>query len=266
MDGKNKEGSLDLIIQKLNTASATPSPPPLEEESEPSETAGTVQKKDNSLEYFQAEIRRIQTYVRNQISKTKGEVKDLNTELTNTKDKVENQQKDIWTLLGIYVAFFTFLSINFQIFQLSKSIFEGISLTLILGGLLSLFSTLLCLFSGFRNVTKYFKGLILLTLCLIIGGLLILYISKYSLTRNLENLNLTKISPDFSNKETVFVYSGKNYDNDLLSLIGWEIMSNCNFRRNFLVYKNLEDYLNKKAPIIQYINSDTTLRVNSPKK
>ncbi len=99
----------------------------------------------------------------------------IKAQIDPIKDELSEYKAKIIEVLGIFVALFTFISIDFQIFKENISIISAIGVSLVTLGALSFFILLLFFSLNFRSDTTkqnktFFVSLFLLSVLFIIGG------------------------------------------------------------------------------------------------
>jgi len=102
-------------------------------------------------------------------------------------EKLERREIKYIEIIGIFVTIFTFISINFQILQLSESLEKAVGLILILlGSMLFLIISLDIILNEIINFTPIIKGVfILCTLSILIGIFLVIFYQKNFKTNDL---------------------------------------------------------------------------------
>jgi hypothetical protein len=116
---------------------------------------------------------------------------DHENRLTHVEDKIDENRTKLVETLGLFIALFTFISVEFSIFQRITTISQVLSLTFILAGLLILFVLVLDLVMrssiGSENITpiKYFGRLFILTIILIVIGILIAFFIPTSIDKKI---------------------------------------------------------------------------------
>lgn len=139
-----------------------------------------VEEKEKQLEEIEKNIKQKEKKLR----RIDDKMKVLNNQLKTIKRKMNNSEKTVITILGIFVSIFTFISINTQFFKESVSNRTGVGiLTLLLGiniiTLISIFGLLYFIKKLFYEIEgKNKKGinLFLGAVCIVILSFLILII------------------------------------------------------------------------------------------
>lgn len=116
---------------------------------------------------IEKEIKVIKKNYEKQVGNLKIQIENTKTEIQKIKEKTESMQIKSIEMLGVFVALFTFVSLDFSILKSSVSLGVSVSLILIAGGLLLSF-LLLMHFILFQELgMKFFSKAYLLWLIII---------------------------------------------------------------------------------------------------
>ncbi len=96
---------------------------------------------------------------------------DINNALDETKERIENNRNDNVQTLAVFVALFTFISVDFQIFKQISDFYSALSLVMILLGALTFFVLLL---NQVLSKTIWTSGWILTVVFFIIGFIILI--------------------------------------------------------------------------------------------
>ena len=124
----------EQLSSETGTLESFSSPPASIKESGQAASNSTSQKTDSPTwnEQFATDLK-------NFINQTTDKIGYIDTRINDIETKTEDMRVNIINTLGIFVAIFTFVSIQFQLFQSLTSFFQYISLSLILIGALIIF-------------------------------------------------------------------------------------------------------------------------------
>ena len=124
-------------------------------------------------------------------------IQPLEEKISELDEKIHDSNLKIIETLGIFVALFTFVSVEFQIFRSFSSWYAGASLSLILLGALTFFSLLILLLLQ-KKKPSYFRYLLFFPMfCLVIGIVFL----KYSVLSDSNYLLKEEVNKKFYSRE-----------------------------------------------------------------
>jgi len=153
-----------------------------------SDTEKNIDSTNKSLE----EIRKDQKEMR----------KDFALAQTKMKEEIASAQTKIIETVGIFVALFTFISVNVQIFRNVTSLFSAAMFSIILAALIGImilvFLLVLSPYKKEQKWKKIFCGLLMIFIFFIIVGLVGIFFSEFKLNQDTftNNSNNDKMSAE----------------------------------------------------------------------
>ncbi|MDD5639660.1 MAG: hypothetical protein PHR47_02540 [Candidatus Pacebacteria bacterium] len=185
--------------------------------SEKDSSSGTAREKDFK-EILKAQIREGAEEIIN--SETfKDNIKkeleeEINRETKELENKIENSKIKVIETLGIFVALFTFISVEFQIIKQGNTLLGVSGLTLLLLGSLLFFvivMDMMLAINNFRKKTNWInkiqnaikpdsnlKMTILFSIILVTGGVICIFFDSYSSNITIDKNNYDKINSNYS--------------------------------------------------------------------